>query len=212
MMIPVGFWEQRVVPRLVDATCGTGQVDRLRARLCEGLSGRVLEIGFGSGLSVPHYPDTVTSVDAVDPSDVAWEMSARRRAEARVPVSRVGADAERVDAEDETYHCVLSTFTLCTVPDAAAALSEVRRVLVPGGSLFFLEHGRAPTARVQHWQRRLEPVQRRLAGGCHLTRDTPALVRGAGLEVTELHADYLPGPSVTHPWAYVFRGRAVRTD
>lgn len=181
----------------------------MRAELCGGLSGRVIELGFGSGLNTQHYPTSVLSVDAVEPSDVGWEMSAARRTASAVPIARVGLDAQRVDAPDAAYHCAVSTFTLCTIPDVATALDEVRRVLLPGGSFSFLEHGRAPTDRVRRWQRRLEPVQKRLAGGCHLTRDIPELVRAAGLEVVELEADYLPGPGPSHPWGYVYRGRAV---
>jgi ubiquinone/menaquinone biosynthesis C-methylase UbiE len=206
----VGFWERRVVPRLVEVTCAMKDLEPLRAELCGGLSGRVIELGFGSGLNTRHYPSSVVSVDAVEPSDVGWRMSAERRAEADVPIARVGLDAQRVGADDAAYHCALSTFTLCTIPDATAALEEVRRVLLPGGSLYFMEHGRAPTDRVRRWQRRVEPFQKRLAGGCHLTRDIPDLVRAAGLEVVELAEDYLPGPGASHPWGYVYRGRAVK--
>ncbi len=206
----MGFWEQRVVPRMVDLACGTKDIAELRAGLCGALTGRVVEIGFGSGLNTPYYPSSVVSVDAVEPSDVGWRLSAERRGGATVPINRIGLDGQRLDADDATYHCALSTFTLCTIPDAAAALREVRRVLLPGGSLHFLEHGQAPTAPVRRWQRRLEPLQKRLAGGCHLTRDMPALVRAAGLEVVELHEGYLPGPAPSHPWGYVYRGRAVK--
>jgi SAM-dependent methyltransferase len=206
----MGFWEQRVVPRMVELTCGMKALEPMRADACDGLTGRVLELGFGSGLNTEHYPPAVISVDAVEPSDVGWELSARRRSDSSVPIARIGLDGERVDVQDESYHSALSTFTLCTIPDAAAALREVRRALLPGGSLHFLEHGRSPSSKVERWQHRLEPFQRRIAGGCHLTRDIPALVRDAGLEVVELHEDYLPGPAPSKPWGYVYRGRAVR--
>jgi SAM-dependent methyltransferase len=208
----VGFWEQRVVPRLVELTLRSDEVGELRDAACRGLTGRVIEIGFGSGLNIGHYPDSVISVDAVEPSDLGWDMSARRRSGSDVPVERVGLDGQRLSAEDSTYHGALSTFTLCTIPDAAAALQEVRRVLLPGGSLHFLEHGLAPTDRVVRWQERLEPFQKRIAGGCHLTRDVPALVRAAGLEMVDLTEEYLPGPGPSRPWTYVYRGRAVRVD
>jgi SAM-dependent methyltransferase len=186
------------------------ELEPLRADLCGGLAGRVVEIGFGSGLNAPYYPGSVVSVDAVEPSDRGWELSADRRAACEVPITRVGRDGQRLDAGDGSYHGAVSTFTLCTIPDPEAALREVHRVLLPGGGLHFLEHGRAPSPRVRGWQRRLEPVQKRLAGGCHLTRDIPALVRAVGLEVVELQEDYLPGPAPSHPWGYVYRGRAVK--
>jgi SAM-dependent methyltransferase len=152
----------------------------------------------------------VYRLDAVEPADLAWEMSARRRAGSRVPVERTGLDGERLAAADKQYDAVLSTFSLCTIPDVGRALREVRRVLRPGGSFHFLEHGRAPDARVERWQHRLDPLQRRLGGGCHLSRDIPALVADAGLEVEELAAAYLPGPRVSRPWTYGFVGRAER--
>jgi len=205
----MGLWTDRVVPHVVERALSTADVMSLREAACADLSGRVLEVGFGSGLNVDAYPPAVTGVDAVEPSDVGWSMSAKRRAGASVPIERVGLDGQRLAAEDASYDAVLSTFTLCTIPDVAAALLEVRRVLRPGGAFHFLEHGRSPEDSVARRQRRLDPLQRRVAGGCHLSRDIPALVRAAGLEVESLQAAYLPGPRLGRPWAYVFNGRAV---
>ncbi len=204
----MGFWEERVLPRLVDASLRNKDIGERRAEVCKGLDGRVLELGFGSGLNTRFYPPEVATVAAVEPSDVAWEMSARRRERSDVPVERVGLDGQRLEADDASYDCVLTTFTLCTIPDVEQALREVRRVLRPEGALHFLEHGPAPSPRVARWQRRLEPVQKRVAGGCHLTRDTPALAAAAGLEVRELRQEYLPGPAVARPWMYCSLGRA----
>lgn len=204
-------WNDHVVPRLADRALSTGAVMRLRARAVTPLSGRVLEIGFGSGLNLGLLPAAVTSLDAVEPADVGWALSARARDAARVPVARVGLDGQHLDVADASYDAVLSTFSLCTIPDPALALAEVRRVLRPGGVFCWLEHGRSPDAGVQRWQARLEPVQRRVAGGCHLTRDVPGLVAGAGLEVASLDAAYLPGPGVARPWAWVTLGTARRS-
>ena len=164
----MGLWEQKVVPRLVDRSLRTPEIGQLRAAVCAGLRGEVLEIGFGSGLNTRFYPPEVSSVSAVEPSDLAWRLSDPRRRQGRVPVSRAGLDGQRLTAEDASYDAVLSTFTLCTIPDVAEALAEVRRVLRPGGALHFVEHGLAPEPGVVAWQRRLDPVQRRMAGGCHL--------------------------------------------
>ena len=180
------------------------EIGELRAHALDGLHGRVLEIGFGSGLNVRWYPTEVTSVSAVEPSDVGWRLSERRRAASDVTIERTGLDGERIDEPDATYDGAVSTFTLCTIPDTAAALSEVRRVLRPGATFHLLEHGLAPDADVVRRQRRWEPVQKRLAGGCHLTRDPVALLDGAGFTIAHRDAAYLSGPRFQRPWTYVY--------
>lgn len=206
----MGLWTDRVVPRLVERALSTDDVMELRRLACAGLHGRVLEIGFGSGLNAECYPGEVEQIDAVEPSDLGWEMSAARRARLPFPVVRAGLDGQRLAAGDAQYDAVLSTFTLCTIPAVATALAEVRRVLRPGGAFHFLEHGRAPDAGVVRWQQRLDPVQRRIAGGCHLSRDMPGLVASAGLLVGDVHAAYLPGPRVARPWVYGYLGTATK--
>lgn len=203
------LWERRVLPRIVDWSLRGADVAELRAHACEGLRGRVLELGFGSGLNAGCYPAEVSLVSAVEPSDLAWEMSERRRSRSTTPISRVGLDGQHLAAGDATYDAALSTFTLCTIPDVELALREVRRVLRPGGAFHFLEHGIAPNPGVARWQHRLEPVQRRVAGGCHLTRDIPALVAAAGLEIESLRAEHLPGPRVSRPFTYGYLGCAT---
>ena len=206
----MGWWEAHVVPRLVDVTSSQQPIMELRREVCAGLSGRVVEVGFGSGLNLGALPAEVTSVDAVEPSDLAWSRSARRRSESRVPVARVGLDGEDLDADDASYDAALVTFSLCTIPDPARALREVRRVLRPGCVLHFAEHGLAPDDNIRRWQRRLEPVQRRVAGGCHLTRDPVALIEAAGFVTQDVAQLYLaPGPG--KPLGYLSRGRAVRS-
>ena len=153
----------------------------------------MLEIGFGGGLNVVHYPPEVSAVGAVEPSEVGWRMSAKRRARTEVPVERIGLDGQDIAAEDDSYDNALCTFTLCTIPDPARALAEVARVVRPGGRLHFLEHGRSDDPKVQRWQRRLDPWQARLVGGCHLTRNPGALLTAAGYELTELVTGDLAG-------------------
>lgn len=200
----MGAWSDHVVPRLADASLRGHEIGELRRETCAPLHGRVLELGFGGGLNVRWYPPDVSSVAAVEPSDVGWGLSERRRARSTVPVERRGLDGQSLDETDASYDAVLSTFTLCTIPDVARALTEVRRVLRPGGLLCVLEHGLSPDPRTAARQRRWEPWQKRCAGGCHLTRDIPALVEAAGFETTARRAEQLPGPAIARPWTYVF--------
>jgi SAM-dependent methyltransferase len=189
----MGFYEEQVLPRILNATCGVKTIEPLRGRVCAGLAGDIVEIGFGSGLNVPFYPAAVTRVAAVEPSDVGWRLAGERLRAARVPVQRSGLDGQSLPFADGSYDAALSTWTLCSIPDVAAALGEVRRVLRPGGTLHFLEHGLAPDERVRRWQRRLDPLQRRLFGGCHLTRPIADLVTAAGFAITGLDVFYQEG-------------------
>lgn len=200
------FWDERVLPRVIHVVCGSDHLLPLRERACADLHGRVLELGFGSGHNIGLYPDEVEEILVVEPSDRAWEMSAARRRDAGLPVTRVGLDGARLDLDDASVDSVLSTFTLCTIPDVDAALGECARVLRPGGRLHIAEHGLSPDPGVAHWQRRLDPWEQRLAGGCHLTRDMPALLANAGFHEQDLAAGYFH--PVPKPWAWAWSGSA----
>jgi ubiquinone/menaquinone biosynthesis C-methylase UbiE len=189
----VGLYGDHVLPRVVDVACGMKNARPLRQRVCAGLEGEVVEIGFGSGLNVPFYPDGVRRVAAVEPADVGWKLAQKRLREARVPVERSGLDGQSLPFPDDSFDSALSTWTMCTIPDVGRALAEVRRVLKPGGTLRFVEHGLAPDEGVRRWQHRLEPVQKRLFGGCHLTRRVPDLLTAAGFEIVELDQFYEDG-------------------
>ncbi len=189
----MGFYGDQVVPRIVNVACGMRSNDELRRRTCAGLKGDVVEIGFGSGLNIPFYPAGVRRVDAVEPADVGWRLARKRLAATTIPVQRSGLDGQSLPFADDTYDVALSTWTLCTIPDVVAALLEVRRVLKPGASLHFVEHGLAPDQPVRRWQRRLEPVQKRVAGGCHLTRPVTKILADAGFTITELDVFYEKG-------------------
>jgi SAM-dependent methyltransferase len=182
-----------VLPRIVNVACAGKKAEPLRRRVCDGLTGEVVELGFGSGLNVPFYPDSVRRGAAIEPADVGWKLADKRLSASRVPVERSGLDGQALPFEDDSFDAALSTWTMCTIPDVAAALSEVRRVLKPGGTLHFVEHGLAPDERVRRWQHRLEPVQKRVFGGCHLTRPVVDLLTVAGLTITDLDVFYEEG-------------------
>ena len=189
----MGLYGERVLPRIIDLACGMKVAEPLRRRVCEGLAGEVVEIGFGSGHNVPFYPAAVARVAAVEPADAGWKLAQARVEASSVAVQRSGLDGQSLPFADDSFDFALSTWTLCSIPDVAAALSEVRRVLKPGGSLHFVEHGLAPDERVRRWQRRLEPTQKRVFGGCHLTRPVVDLLTTAGFTITELDVFYEDG-------------------
>ncbi len=189
----MGLYGEAIVPRIINAACGVRQLEPLRRQVCGGLAGEVVEIGFGSGLNVPFYPPAVTRVAAVEPASAGWRLAAGRVAAAPARIERAGRDGQALPFPDASYDAALSTWTLCTIPDAAAALREVRRVLRPGATLHFLEHGLAPDERVRRWQRRVSPLHARLAGGCRVTQPVAELVAAAGFTVTGLRAFYQPG-------------------
>jgi ubiquinone/menaquinone biosynthesis C-methylase UbiE len=189
----MSVYRDHVLPRIINRVCASKQSAELRERACADLSGHIMEVGFGSGLNVPFYPADVTRVDAVEPSDVAWRLASERIRRCPVPVARTGRDGAALPYRDDTFDAALSTWTLCTIPDVEAALSELRRALKPGGVFSFVEHGLAPDPRVRTWQHRLEPVQTRMAGGCHLTRSIHHLLESAGFDVHTVEEFYEPG-------------------
>jgi SAM-dependent methyltransferase len=192
-MCRIGLYGDHVLPRIVNVACGMKKSAPLRQRVCGGLEGEVVEIGFGSGLNVPFYPGSVTRVAAVEPADVGWKLAERRVGASLVPVERSGLDGQSLPFADDSFDSALSTWTMCTIPDLEAALAEVRRVLRPRGTLHFVEHGLAPDENVRRWQHRLEPIQKRLFGGCHLTRPIVDLLKRAGFTITDLDVFYEEG-------------------
>ena len=203
----MGFYQDQVLPRFIDVAVRGGDFVRIRQRVAAGLSGEVLEVGFGSGLNVPHYPAGVTRVQAVDPATVGRKLAAKRVAASSVPVEYVGLDGQSLPLDPASIDHVLVTWTLCTIPDAHRALGEIRRVLRPGGELHFVEHGRSPEAHVARWQDRLTPLQRRMFGGCHLNRPIDTLIAGAGFELRRTENYHMRGPKAL---GYMFEGIATK--
>jgi ubiquinone/menaquinone biosynthesis C-methylase UbiE len=205
----MGIYRDRVFPRLMNLTCDTAENRRIRADVCAPLVGDVVEIGFGSGLNLPHLPPAVTRLRAVDPMERGRDLAAERLAASDVVVDFIGLDGEALALDDDSVDSALSTWTLCTIPDPRAAVREIARVLRPGGTFHFAEHGRAPDAKVRKWQDRLNGLQQRFACGCNLNRQIDAIVQDAGMTVTSLDTFYANGVPKLFGWTY--RGTARAT-
>lgn len=203
----MSFYDDQVLPRVINVLLGNRECAKMRARATATLSGEVLEVGFGSGLNVPHLPASVTRLRAVDPATVGRKLAAQRVARSPVPVEYIGLNGEELPLEDESVDAALSTWTLCTIPGVDQALTEILRVLRPGGAFHFLEHGRSPDEEVAKWQDRLTPIQRRIGGGCHLNRPIDTLLQRAGFEMTNIDHHYMRGPK---PLGYMYEGIATK--
>lgn len=202
----MGFYGRHVFPCLLHAAMRQNVLRPYRARIVGAAEGRVLEIGIGSGLNLAFYPDAVSEVVGVDPSRPLLRRARQESEKARVSVELVEGSAEALAFEGHSFDTVLTTWSLCTIPDADRALAEARRVLRPGGSLLFVEHGRAPERGVARWQDRLDPLWSRIAGGCHLNRPIDALLTRNGFWFDAFRTSRLPGPR-THTFLYEGRAR-----
>ena len=196
------WYDRHILPYLIDLACGIGPVGRQREKVVPQARGRVLEIGIGTGRNMPYYDRSrVSQIVGVDPALRMHHLAEKRIRQTGLPVELIGLSAEKLPVADASFDTVVCTYTLCTIPDPLAALAEMKRVLVPGGRLLFSEHGVAPDADVARWQARLQPLWKPLAGGCHLNRDIPLLLKEAGFQ-TQLESSYIPGPRVVsyHYW------------
>lgn len=190
----MALWRNQILPRCIDLALGTDDVAVWRKKCLQGISGVVVEPGFGSGLNIAHMPSAVTKVYAVDPAVVGQKLAADRVEASPIEVEYVGLDGQRLPLDDASCDAGLLTFTLCTIPDAPAALAELRRVIRPGGTLHFVEHGAAPDDGVKKWQDRITPLQKRIADGCHLNRPMVDLITDAGFVLEWSEASYVGRP------------------
>jgi ubiquinone/menaquinone biosynthesis C-methylase UbiE len=204
----MGLYQNQVLPRFQDKVMDRKDMREIRARVCSGLTGDVVEVGFGTGLNSPYYPTEVVKVAAVEPSAVCVRIAQPRIASTSAEVELAGLTGEALDLPSEEFDAALSTWTLCTIPKVDAALAEIRRVLKPGGKFRFVEHGHAPDVGVARWQKRIEPPWKRLAGGCHLTRPIPELIEAAGFHLEALDTYYMKGEPKM--FAYTFEGVATK--
>jgi ubiquinone/menaquinone biosynthesis C-methylase UbiE len=203
----LGFYQDRIVPHLVNVAMRQPELAAYRRRLLPAAEGRVLEVGIGSGLNLPHYARTATRIIGLDPSAKLLSMAERTAKGVSLPIEFLKGSAEAIPLEDKSVDTVVTTWTLCTIPDVVRALSEMRRVLKPGGRLLFVEHGRAPDAKVRRWQDRLTPLWKRLAGGCHLNRPIRQLIEESGFRIERLDTGYMKGPRLM---TYMYEGSATR--
>ena len=189
----MSFYHHYVFPRLLDFAMANRAFRKPRARTLAPARGRILEIGFGTGMNLKYYPESVTRIEAIDPDLDLDRYSGPRIEASRIDVDFHHLDAEHLPFEPESFDTVVSTLTLCSIPDVAHALGEIRRVLKPGGQFLFLEHGRSPDAKLARWQERLTPYWKPLGGGCHLDRPVRDLVASTGLALDPVQSYYAEG-------------------
>jgi len=189
----MGIYDRYVLPHMIGLACGARPIGKQREKVVPLAEGRVLEVGMGTGLNLPYYDaDRVTHVWGLEPSEGMRRRAQKNLADSRVDVEWLDLPGEEIPLDDDSADCVLLTFTLCTIPDFEAALAQMHRVLKPGGKLVFCEHGAAPDEAVRRWQDRVNPLWRKLAGGCNLNRPIPSCLEQAGFAIQQLESMYLP--------------------
>jgi ubiquinone/menaquinone biosynthesis C-methylase UbiE len=201
----MGFYENRILPHLINLACGSEEVQRQRRLVVPQAEGRVLEIGMGSGLNLPFYDrEKVELIWGLEPSEGMRRKAQKNLASTPLDVRWLGESGENVPLEDDSVDTVLLTFTLCSIADWRKAVGEMRRVLRQGGKLIFCEHGLAPDEEIRKWQNRINPFWKKLAGGCNLNRDIPECIREGGFDVRSVETGYSEGPKIASfkYWGY----------
>jgi len=204
------IYDDYVLPALLDCLCGVSDIAEQRQQAVPAASGTVLEIGMGTGLNLPYYDERrVDKVIGLDPSVASFRKALERSASRPFPVEYLGLSGEDIPLPEDSMDSIVLTYTLCSIAEPAKALSEMRRVLKPGGKLIFCEHGKSSGERVYRWQQRVTPVWKRLVGGCHLDRDIPGLIGNAGFRVLEMESGYINESVLQRLAAFQYRGVAV---
>lgn len=202
----MGFYDEKILPRFINLACGSKPTTKQREKIVPRAEGDVLEIGFGSGLNVPYYDkQKVRKVFGLEPSEGMRKLAADKVAGSDIDIEFIDLPGEKIPLDANSVDTVLVTYTLCTIPNVAAALEGMRRVLKPGGTLLYCEHGKAPDANVLRWQNRLNPAWEKIGGGCNINRDIPALIEDNGFCITSDERMYVPGPRIL---SYNFWGSA----
>jgi len=201
----MGFYQDQIVPLLINLSMGQKNLVAYRSRVVPAAEGRVLEIGIGSGLNLPFYSSNARQVVGLDPSQKLLAMARRAGRSASCDVEFIEGSAEKIPLDSSSIDTVMTTWTLCSIPVVSEALREMHRVLKPHGRLLFVEHGRAPEPKVQWWQDRLTPIWKRLGGGCHLNRAISSLIENAGFQFERLETGYMRGP---RPMTFMYEGSA----
>lgn len=201
----MNIYQSVLLPPLLHLTMKNGELSRIRERLIPLARGRVLEVGCGSGLNLPYYKANVKELWAIDPNPTLMSMACRRAIDLPFTVEFLECTAETIPMDDRSFDTVVTTWTLCSVSDVAAALREMRRMLKPDGLLLFAEHGAAPDRAVRSWQDRLTPLWKRISGGCHLNRKPDDLLQDAGFQIDRLGTRYVRGPRA---FTFMYEGQA----
>ena len=206
----MGFYSKHIFPTLMDWLCGAKKISAYRKDLLAGVGGKILEIGFGTGLNLSHYPSHVKALNVIDPNPGMSKKAQKRIGACSIKIAHHLATAEKLPFENQTFDTVVATFTLCSIPDVELALWEIHRVLKKDGKFYFLEHGLSPDLKVQKRQHRWTPWEKRFADGCHLNRDMGALVSGAGFHFVDLKKYYYPGSP--KPFGFFYQGIANKEE
>jgi len=202
----MGFYDERILPHVINLAMSNRELLPYRERVLSSARGRVLEIGIGSGLNLPFYGTQVEEILGLDPVRRLIAMAQGAAERSKTPVTFISGSAEAIPIDDYCIDTVVTTWTLCSIPDAVGALREMRRVLKPGGRLLFVEHGLAPEESIRKWQNRLTPIWKRIGGGCHLNRPIGALIESAGFDIVRLETGYMKGP---RPMTFLYEGCAA---